>query len=271
MPDTETRERPRFPLLACDPASDARDRRVKFLEETTVFHVTHYKAGSRWLFRILKRCVGDRLLQVRADRGELFDEPICAGRVYSACYVSRDEFESLRRPPDSRHFFVLRDLRDTLVSGYFSLKVSHPKYKLDAVNAMRNRLQDMDLERGMMHTLSDWVPVNAEIQRSWLESGEPVIRFEDLLGNERGVLEEVLLDRCELGISRRRLRRAIESESFERLSGGRARGEEDIAAHYRKGVPGDWRNYFDEPLKDAFKERYGDVLIEAGYERNNDW
>lgn len=244
---------------------------MKFLEETTVFHVTHYKAGSRWLFRILKRCVGDRLLQVRADRNELFEEPIHPGRVYSACYVSREEFESLQRPPDSRHFFVLRDLRDTLVSGYFSLKLSHPEYKLDAVNAMRARLREMDLEPGLMHTLNDWVPANAEIQRSWLESGEPIIRFEDVLGDERGVLEEVLLEQCELGISRRRLRKAIERESFERLSGGRAPGEEDIAAHYRKGVAGDWRNYFNEPLKEAFKERYGDLLVQAGYERDNSW
>lgn len=244
---------------------------MSFFEETTVFHITHYKAGSRWVYRILNRCVGERLLQVKAERQELLEEPIRPGRVYSACYVSKDEFESLRVPPDSRHFFVLRDLRDTLISGYFSLKISHPKYKLDAVNEMRNRLQDMELEQGLMHTLDDWAPANAEIQRSWIDSDEPLIRFEDLLADDEGILEDVLLDRCELGISRKQLRKAIELESFERLSGGRVRGEEDVSAHYRKGVAGDWRNYFSEPLKDAFKERYGDLLIRAGYERDNDW
>jgi hypothetical protein len=244
---------------------------MRFLEETTVFHVTHYKAGSRWLFRILKGCVGERLLQVRAERRELLEEPIEPGRVYSACYLTRDEFESIDRPPDSRHFFVIRDLRDTLVSGYFSLKGSHPAYKLAAVNAMRDRLQELELEEGLMHTLEDWVPANAEIQRSWIESGQPIIRFEDLLNDAEGILEPVLLDECELGISRRRLRKAIDRQSFERLSGGREPGQEDTSAHYRKGIAGDWRNYFTDSVKDAFKERYGHLLIAAGYERDNDW
>jgi lipopolysaccharide transport system ATP-binding protein len=238
---------------------------------TTVFHVTHYKAGSQWIRRILTKSVGRRLLHVGADRHELFEDPIVPGRVYSACYVSREEFDDIERPPDSRHFFIARDLRDTLVSGYFSLKLSHPAFELEAVAAMRNRLRAMGLEEGLMHTLDDWVPANAEIQRSWIKSEETVIHFEDLLANDVGMLEEVLLGHCRLGVRPRKLRRAIEKARFERLSGGRAPGEEDVAAHYRKGVTGDWRNYFNEPLKDAFKERYGDLLIEAGYERDNDW
>jgi hypothetical protein len=244
---------------------------MPFFEETTVFHITHYKAGSRWIHRILKRCVGERLLAVQADRRELLEEPIQPGRVYSACYVTKDEFDGLRTPPDSRRFVVLRDPRDTLVSGYFSLKGSHPKYKNDAVAAMRDRLQDMDREEGLLHALEDWLPANVEIQRSWIESGEPIVRFEDLLEEDRRILEDVLIERCELGISRRRLRRAIERESFDRLSGGRQRGDEDTSAHYRKGVAGDWRNYFSDPLKDAFKETYGGLLLAAGYERDSDW
>jgi Sulfotransferase domain len=244
---------------------------VRFLEETTVFHVTHYKAGSRWIFRILKRCVDERVLQVRGDLAEVLEEPIQPGRVYSACYLRREQFEAINRPPDSRHFFILRDLRDTLVSGYFSLKGSHPQYQNEAVIAMRDRLQSMDLEQGLAHTLDDWAPANAEIQRSWLESGEPVVRFEDLLDADEPILEDLLLERCELGISKRKLRKAVELESFERLSGGRARGEEDTNAHYRKGIAGDWRNYFTEPLKQAFKDKYGDLLIAAGYERDTEW
>ena len=240
-------------------------------EDPTVFHITHYKAGSRWIHRILKRCVGERLLAVQADRRELLEEPIHRGRVYSACYVTKPEFDALEVPSDSRRFVIIRDPRDTLVSGYFSLKGSHPKYKNDAVAAMRDRLQGMDLADGLIHTLEDWLPANVEIQRSWIEASEPIIRFEDLLKDDRGILEDVLLDRCELGVPRRRLRKAIERASFERLSGGRQRGDEDTTAHYRKGVAGDWRNYFSEPLKEAFKETYGGLLIKAGYERDADW
>jgi hypothetical protein len=244
---------------------------MSFLEETTVFHVTHYKAGSRWIHRILKRCVGERLLSVKADRKELLEEPIHPGRVYSACYVTKDEFDGLAMPPDSQRFVILRDPRDTLVSGYFSLKGSHPEYKNDAVAAMRDRLQDMELEQGLLHALEDWLPANVKIQRSWIESGEPIIRFEDLLKDDQAILQGVLIDRCDLGISKRELRKAVERESFERRSGGRQRGEEDTTAHYRKGIAGDWRNYFTEPVKDAFKENHASLLIEAGYEQDSDW
>ena len=244
---------------------------MRYYEEMTVFHVTHYKAGSRWIHRILRRCVGDRLVPVQADRREFMEDPIEPGRVYSACYASRTELEGLRKPADSRHFFILRDLRDTLVSAYFSLKVSHPQFKVDAVNVLRNRLQELDQEEGLMLTLDEWVPLNAEIQRSWIDSGEPFIRYEDLLEDDERILERVLNDRCELGVPASDLRTAVAQESFERLSGGRKRGEEDVSAHYRKGIAGDWRNYFTEPLKDRFKEGYGDLLVAAGYERDQDW
>ena len=244
---------------------------MRYYEEMTVFHVTHYKAGSRWIHRILKRCVGDRLLPVQADRREFKEDPIEPGRVYSACYASKDELEELHKPPDTRHFFILRDMRDTLISAYFSLKISHPQFKVDAVNVLRDRLQELDEEEGLMLTLDEWVPLNAQIQRSWIDSGEPFIRYEDLLEDDEGILEDVLINRCELGITPSALEEAIEKESFERLSGGRKRGEEDVSAHYRKGVAGDWRNYFTEPVKDRFKESYGDLLIAAGYESGDDW
>jgi hypothetical protein len=246
---------------------------MSLFEETTVFHVTHYKAGSRWVFRILKRCVGDRIVKVRADHQEVLDEPIKTGRVYSVCYLARERFDEIETPVDSRLFFVTRDLRDTLVSGYFSLKHSHPDYPEGSGPAMmRERLQHMSLDEGLLHTLDDWAPANAAIQRSWIDSGVPLIRYEDLLGvGAAPILEEILLDHCELGVSKRRLHRAIRAERFEQRSGGRKPGEEDIYAHNRKGIAGDWRNYFTEPLKEVFKDRYGDLLIAEGYETDNDW
>jgi hypothetical protein len=237
----------------------------------TVFHITHYKAGSRWVHRILKNCVKDRMVVVHDELREFLEEPIQPGRVYSAVYVTREQFDSVSLPPDSRRFVVIRDLRDTLVSGYFSLKLSHANFEVDDVTSFRARLQRMGFEEGLMQTLEEWLPVNAQIQQSWLEAGEPLIRYEDLLDRDYQILEHTLLEDCELDVPRGRLRRAIENQSFERLSGGRPRGEEDSGSHYRKGIAGDWRNYFSEPIKDAFKERWGELLIGTGYESGLDW
>lgn len=59
--------------------------------------------------------------------------------------------------------------------------------------------------------------------------------------------------------------------SFARLSGGRTKGEENTNSHYRKGVHGDWKNHFNEEHIRIFKERYNDLLIQLGYEKDGNW
>ncbi|MEZ4700857.1 MAG: sulfotransferase domain-containing protein [Rhodothermales bacterium] len=67
------------------------------------------------------------------------------------------------------------------------------------------------------------------------------------------------------------LRRILDKKSFQRMSGGRKKGEEDVKNHFRKGVHGDWRNHFTPALLDAFKARYADLVVKLGYERDADW
>lgn len=41
--------------------------------------------------------------------------------------------------------------------------------------------------------------------------------------------------------------------------------------NFRKGTVGGWRDEFDEEVKNAFKRVAGDVLIQMGYEKSNNW
>jgi hypothetical protein len=66
------------------------------------------------------------------------------------------------------------------------------------------------------------------------------------------------------------LRDIVEQHRFEQLT-GRERGEENVNSHYRKGVPGDWKNHFEETHVRAFKDRYNDLLRTLGYEDDPDW
>lgn len=59
----------------------------------------------------------------------------------------------------------------------------------------------------------------------------------------------------------------VEGGAFERLSGGRQRGDEQRDSHFRKGVVGDWRSHFDEPTLEAFEAAAGGLLGELGYQR----
>jgi hypothetical protein len=67
------------------------------------------------------------------------------------------------------------------------------------------------------------------------------------------------------------VRRCIRRSSFRKLSKGRKRGQEDSSSFFRKGVAGDWKNYFTEKDKRIFQEEAGDLLVKLGYEQDNNW
>jgi lipopolysaccharide transport system ATP-binding protein len=235
-----------------------------------VFHVTHWKAGSQWIHKILSRCAGARLVPPGPESADgTFRRPLLPGRVYPTCYLDHGQFHALRLPEPSCRFVVIRDLRDTLVSLYFSVKLSH--VAMAEIEPLRAILTRSSFEDGMQYLLEQILPACAGIQRSWIEAGEDVVKYEDLLDRDVEILEPLLTRRCALGVAPERVREAILSCRFERLTGGRARGEEDIRSHERKGVVGDWRNHFTDRLTREFKVRFADVLVATGYEQDDRW
>jgi hypothetical protein len=196
--------------------------------------------------------------------------PIEANGVYPAVYLTRDELDAVSSPGDARRFVVIRDLRDTLVSLYYSLKLSHPTIAT-AVVAERARLRSMTVDDGLIYLIDNRLEYCSRIQQSWIDSGEHVIRYEDLLDDDLAIFERVLIHDCGLPLEVERLREAVLANRFERLTGGRPRGVEDSGAHERKGVAGDWAAHFSEPVKLAFKRRFADVLVATGYERDLAW
>jgi len=235
----------------------------------TVFHLTQYKAGSQWIYHILKRCAPEQVITPKHEIAHVMKDPIIAGHIYPTVYLTKEKFDQIKRPADSRFFVILRDLRDITVSAYFSLKISH--VAMGEIPQIRQELCRRELESGLIWVIENEIQSSADIGRSWAESGEQWIRYEDLLTRDVEILEDTLLKKCRLPIEEAVLRQAVLGCRFDQFSGGRRRGEEDIHSHVRKGVSGDWRQYFTKPAKAAFKERFGDVLIACAYEKSNDW
>lgn len=67
-------------------------------------------------------------------------------------------------------------------------------------------------------------------------------------------------------IAGKALRTIVKNHRFERMAGGRSKGEGDPGSHYRKGQPGDWRNHFTRRVYTEFRERHGDLAKSLGYE-----
>ena len=236
----------------------------------TVLHVTHAKAGSQWIHKILHYCASDRIVTPQYGMVQFLQVPVRSGAIYPTLYLTRQELDQVVLPSNSRRFVIIRDLRDTLVSWYFSVKVSHA---IDHPITLEHRvaLKARSLEDGLI-----WCAENAgfgrcaDIQRSWYDSGERLIRYEELLKRDEEVLTRLLLDECGLPIGRAHLRAAVHACRFERLT-GRSPGVENVSSHERKGIAGDWRNYFTDRVKDVFKDRFGLLLLATGYESDPDW
>ena len=225
----------------------------------TVFHITHHKAGSQWINRILHSLAFDRIVPSEVDVAHFLAKPIQVGMIYPTLYVTHQQFESVSVPRDSRRFVVIRDLRDTLVSAYFSFRNSHP-YTNEYYQNLRETLTELDQEDGMIYLAETWLTKPAQVQWSWVAAGEPIIRYEELLSRDEEILERVLVSRCGLPIRRQKLREVILANRFEARA-GRKRGSEDVNSHERKGVSGDWRNHFTDRI--AKPSRTGTALFSS--------
>lgn len=265
----------------------------------TLFHVTHYKAGSQWVREILKYACPERFIPQEYLSTQITRRMLIPGKVYAAVYLPRAEltryaaphrYDHLLHPTKGflrdnyRHFVteqrpvkafvVLRDLRDTLVSLYFSRRYSHPL--LDArQEKLRRYLEQHTLEEGLLRLLQIDCPIIAEIQRSWNHQqtwrGQPVlhVRYEDLIEEPYELFHQIITF-CEIDIDRPALDAIVGANLF-RNATGRQPGEEDVHAHLRKGIAGDWKNVFTPTVAAAVKQQYGSLLVETGYEKNMDW
>jgi lipopolysaccharide transport system ATP-binding protein len=234
-----------------------------------ILHVTHHKAGSQWIRHVLEKLLSLWVVAPQYNVSQFLVRPIARLGVYPALSITREQFESVKLPVGWKRFIVIRDLRDTLVSLYFSLKVSHHLMN-ERMEQCRTHLQVVSADQAMTSLMRSFCNRIAQLQRSWLGGPDEIFKYEDFLTRDNELFERILLDHCGLAISRQELRAAVAANRFEARA-GRKRGEEDQSAHERKGIAGDWRNYFTDNLAKEFKERYGEHLIATGYEKDDRW
>ncbi len=221
-----------------------------------MLHITHAKAGSTWIVGILQTLFGRRVVPRQYGMPDFKKN---RGKVLSV-FLSRDDFMMRPELAGSQRFIVLRDLRDTLVSRYFSTRNSHPLDPAGKIQAARAELCALPIEEGLSRLMEhEGMMRTARIQQSWLHSGEIVLWYEDLIADDVGQFEKLFNERLKLKLSAKFIRHAVELNRFEAIY-RRKPGEEDVHSHGRKGVAGDWRNYFTPELEAQFQDRFGSLL-----------
>lgn len=234
-----------------------------------LIHVTHWKAGSQWVHQILRTCFPDHIVQPALNNVQFVKQHIAHDKVYPTVYITKEEFDTAILPENWHRFVIIRDLRDTLVSGYFSIRFSHPP--MGPLAEWRKLLNEVNIDQGMNFLMEKWLPYSAAMQQSWLKANEPLLKYEDLLQDDVLLFREIILKQAGMQISSEKLDEIVISARFANVTGGRQLGQENINAHERKGIAGDWKNHFSSKIKEEFKQKFGDLLIESGYETNKSW
>jgi hypothetical protein len=96
------------------------------------------------------------------------------------------------------------------------------------------------------------------------------LSYEELLDDAVGTLERVIPIHSGRPVDRARLEAAVHKYSFEQQT-GRPPGTESRGAIIRKGVVGDWKNYFTRAAGEVFDHHFGQTLVRLGYEPNRHW
>jgi hypothetical protein len=251
---------------------------------TNIYHCCVFRTASQWLRRMLSDSrvyyrsglrtytYQDRLpgrIDERRLTERTFEHPFPANRIITPLYFSFENFRNLRKPPAYRAFFIYRDPRDIVVSGYFLRRNTDT---LGNTPEDRDFLQAASLEDGLLYIINREERLGVfEAFRSWTDatSEDPnvkLIRYEDLAGD--GGFESIqdLMSFLQVAMEPQELRKLLERYSFDRLSGGRRRGEADQSSHYRSGVPGDWALLFTPRVYERFNQVAGDLPRRFGYE-----
>ena len=238
-------------------------------KNAALFHITHWKAGSQWMRAVLNEAFGQDAVVEPLEYVQHLTTKIETGKVYPCGYITKQEFDALELPAEARRVVLIRDPRDTLVSWYFSTRNTHGL--MGRVGKLRWFLQRFNEEQGLLYMLELSLHHCAYIQRSWLEANEPVLRLEDIMTDSAAALGRLFRDFWKLDVSQDVVDRLAAKHTFAKYSGGRPPGQEDQHAFYRKGVAGDWRNHFTPKVLERFKAQYSDLLLMAGYEKDNSW
>lgn len=242
-----------------------------------VLHITLKKSGSQWVRDILSApeivaysgLPHSGIVPNFANCRELELPPrTFNGPIYG---MNLQEWRFFKRPGD-KAVVVLRDPRDVIISWMFSLMYSHASSaQVDVARRLLHALPDEKTR--IMHLIHhSGLGGTHRLYRTWLELGDEdalVVRYEDLIKDEYAEFTKIIKW---LGwvLPREILEPVIERLSFEARS-GRKSGVSDKFSHYRRGVAGDWSNYFTRKHGEIWEQMYPGFLCDIGYEENNNW
>jgi hypothetical protein len=241
-------------------------------QNTQVIHCAHHKAGSFWIARILQEISKNHVLEFKIlDWGvnniSLYPDADILYDNHSMVVLDRENYIGSH---------MIRDPRDVIISGYFyhlwtSETWAH-EHSVEFGMSYQQKLNSFSKSKGIEFEMAHIGSDSIGNMRNWSFNDPKILelKYEELIADPDVIFEGLFkhwrvgasyLDEC-MEISRK-------YHMFNQT--GRKLGQVDPRSHMRSGLPGQWKEHFTELHTQQFKEKFGDILIKLGYEKNNDW
>lgn len=178
-------------------------------------------------------------------------------------------------------FVVIRDGRDVMVSWYFHCYNKNDRFNerlVDRIKKARPFKDYDDVEYNLSYFIEflfetkeplgfTWV----DFVNSWMAQESHFVKYEALLDNAVLEVSRVIEGVLNLDVDQERLKKIVNKYAFRKQSAGRVEGDEVKNSFLRKGISGDWKNYFNNEASKLFDDYAGKELIELGYVKNHEW
>ena len=235
------------------------------------------KTGTTWLVHMVESIPGYRNAGNFKGNVERYRD-VQEGTVIHGHDLYTPELARLLSSRKIKVVVTIRDPRDQTVSRMFHVRrdTTHPWYE---------RLRQMQTDEALMKVIEGGAGLPSVyesnmISKKWLDHQDDnimCVRYEDNLADPEGEFTRVV-NFLGIPLGKKLISAIVHRNRFERSvlgrriwATGRLPGEEDQLSHFRKGIAGDWRNYFGPQHIQRIKEVAGDLFIEMGYEKSTTW
>lgn len=268
----------------------------------------HHKSASTWIQQILVQVCGRLNLVYKSTYnpdliGNDLAKFVTDNQVQFLADINAN-YRYAQQLSSYRGFHVIRDPRDLFVSAYFSHLYSHPVENNPSLQDQRCKLQAVPIEEGLILEMAyskqyiddmlSWDYSIPNVLQLKMEDLTPnpyeqflkIFRFLDLIVDDPYDQMQLFFIRAirrssrELGrpiklynrkLSLKDLEDVINENAFSKKTGGREPGQEDVKNHFRKGIAGDWKNYFNEEHIQYVVDHFNPALLTLGYETDPNW
>jgi hypothetical protein len=244
--------------------------------DNRVLAISVPKSGTHLVERILCLCPGYYRRLIRkihvGNIGEYGDLDVLlpklgAGQILTAHLYHSEARASAIRTNGVKGLFLYRDPRDVLISSvhYIARLEKHGYHEaMRDCTTLRERLL-MRLKGRPEHNMGPLATM-LDGHKGWLAEDVLSIRFEDLIGARGGgdnARQREVIARIwnVLGLP-------PDPMAIERIA---ERAFSSVSPTFRKGSTGQWRDVFDDEIRDAFKKYAGWTVIDYGYETDDSW